>query len=225
MTTFTRVLLNPAKRGGRKLLLDPQSMHAAVRAAFPPDISEASGRVLWRADSSGHQHVLYIVAPEAPDAAHLIEQAGWATRPAETIDYDPLLDRIRLGQEWRFRLRGNPVQSVKGSADRGVVRPHVTVEYQALWLKERAPRHGFELIGASDDDPAQAFVRISDRKNLDFGRRRGAGGERDRVQLRTALFDGVLRVTDVEEFRGALVKGVGRAKAYGCGLLTLAKPG
>lgn len=225
MTTFTRVMLNPAKRGGRKLLLDPQSMHAAVRAAFPPDLVTGAGRVLWRLDSNGHEHLLYIVAPEAPDAMHLVEQAGWSTRPPATIDYDALLDGLRIGQEWRFRLRGNPVHSVKGHGDRGVVKPHVTVEQQAQWLIDKSGRHGFELIGADEEGAAQSFVRVSDRRDVGFGRRRPGAESRDRVQLRTALFDGLLRVTDREAFRDTLVNGLGRGKAYGCGLLTVARPG
>ena len=39
---------------------------------------------------------------------------------------------------------------------------------------------------------------------------------------RKAQFDGVLRITDVELFRKSLLSGMGRGKAYGMGLLTLA---
>ena len=35
MTTFSKFLLNPNRRTARKLLLDPQKMHATVRAMFP----------------------------------------------------------------------------------------------------------------------------------------------------------------------------------------------
>jgi CRISPR system Cascade subunit CasE len=37
-----------------------------------------------------------------------------------------------------------------------------------------------------------------------------------------ATYDGILTVTDPALLRRALCHGVGRAKAYGCGLLTLA---
>ena len=103
MTTFTRVLLNPGKREGRSLLLNPQAMHAAVRGLFPPDLRSDAGRVLWRVDSSSaHTHLLYVVAPEVPDAAELVERAGWVTRPAQSADYRPMLDGLRTGQEWAF---------------------------------------------------------------------------------------------------------------------------
>ena len=43
-----------------------------------------------------------------------------------------------------------------------------------------------------------------------------------KVTLRTVVFEGVLTVRNLEHFKHALVSGIGRAKAYGCGLLTIA---
>ena len=40
----------------------------------------------------------------------------------------------------------------------------------------------------------------------------------------SVLFEGELIVTDVEAFRAALVKGIGSGKAYGFGLLSIARP-
>ncbi|WEV73650.1 type I-E CRISPR-associated protein Cas6/Cse3/CasE [Bifidobacterium sp. ESL0798] len=42
------------------------------------------------------------------------------------------------------------------------------------------------------------------------------------MTISTALFDGLLEVADAEKFRHALCFGVGRAKGFGCGLLTVA---
>lgn len=108
MTTFTRILLNPQKRGGRRLLTDPQAMHAAVRSCFPPDLDESDARILWRVDRREHEHVLYIVGPDSPERDVIVDQAGWASRPGETADYRPLLDSLRTGHERAFRLTANP---------------------------------------------------------------------------------------------------------------------
>ena len=78
MSTLTRIYLNPRKRGGRKLLTNPEAMHAAVRSAFPPDIDASSARVLWRADSQGDEHILYIVGPVSTPIC------TWRWRPAAT---------------------------------------------------------------------------------------------------------------------------------------------
>ncbi|MBC3186606.1 type I-E CRISPR-associated protein Cas6/Cse3/CasE [Corynebacterium sp. zg-331] len=209
MTTFTKVLLNPQRRGARTLLLNPQAMHAAVRSAFPPDLSEEDARVLWRVDHRGHEHVLYIVGSEKPDAANIIEQAGWDTRPAQSADYALLLGKLMRGQQWRFELVANPVKSSPVPGKRGLITPLVG-EGQLDWLAQRAPGAGFRLLDAA----------TTGQETLRFRRGRGS----NHVTLRTARFSGVLEVEDVDKLRATLTHGIGRARAYGCGLLTLARP-
>ncbi|WBT08236.1 type I-E CRISPR-associated protein Cas6/Cse3/CasE [Corynebacterium sp. SCR221107] len=211
MTTLTRVLLNPERRQARRLITNPQVMHAAVRAAFPPDLNE-SARVLWRLDKREHEHVLYIVGPEASDASHIVEQAGWATRPAEIANYAPFADALLRGQHWNFELVANPTKSVpvKGGK-RGKVVPLVGDEGQSAWLLDRAQRHGFV---------AKECV-IVERNHLRFAK--SAEDNRRKVTLGTVRYRGVLEVTSPELLRAALFGGIGRGRAYGCGLLTLAQ--
>jgi len=42
-------------------------------------------------------------------------------------------------------------------------------------------------------------------------------------KIQTVMFDGVLTVTDAEAFNSQVTKGIGPAKAFGCGLLSLAR--
>jgi CRISPR system Cascade subunit CasE len=44
-----------------------------------------------------------------------------------------------------------------------------------------------------------------------------------RVSLYTVTYEGILEITDVELFKEVLTKGIGRGKAYGCGMLTIAR--
>jgi len=37
----------------------------------------------------------------------------------------------------------------------------------------------------------------------------------------TLLFDGVITMTDTEAFNNIIAQGIGRAKAFGCGLLMI----
>lgn len=228
MTTLTKVLINPARRQGRKLLTDPQSMHAAVRAAFPPDLDESSGRVLWRADTNGHEHALYIVGPEKPSGQHIVEQAGWDTRPAQIAEYDRFLAAFKKGQRWHFELVANPTfaQTVEGK--RSKIKAHVSVPHQLGWLYDKAGKCGFSLAPRASDEvsdqerqrwePTEAPTVI-ERKTLDFRRGRSSA----RVHIVTARFAGVLEVTDPDLLRAALTQGIGRARGYGCGLMTLAR--
>lgn len=229
MITFTRILLNPQKRGGRRLLSNPQAMHAAVRASFPPDLDDSAARILWRVDHDGHEHTLYVVGPEEPDRAVIVDQAGWSTRPGDTADYEPLLDGLRMGHERSFRLTANPVRSLSSDgAKRGKLVPHVTPAQQVTWLVDKAPELGFEVRPSSPsgtaEDPAPDVI-VNRREDLSFSRRDDALPRPGTVTLRTARFDGSLRVTDVAKFRRTLTHGIGRGRAYGCGLLTLARLG
>lgn len=218
MTTLTRILLNPARREGRKLLNNPQALHAAVCASFPPDINTDSGRILWRIDHRNHEHILYMVGPEAPTGTHLVEDAGWMTRPQETADYDRFLSRLMVGQQWQFELLANPTYNEYREGKRGAVKAHVTAEHQLNWLMNRSENHGFSLLAG--DEPT---ARVIGREVLSFNKNdKGTQHKRHRVRIHTARFEGVLQVTDVEALAYSLRNGIGRARGYGCGLLTLA---
>lgn len=215
---LTRMALNPARRCFRELVASPHRMHAAVLAAFPPDVptSESSGRVLWRVDrGAGQQADLYLASPDEPDLTHLAEQAGWPTRPTwETRDYAPLLARLAAGQRWAFRLTANPVRRARPSVDsKRRLSAHVTAGQQRDWLLVRAAGHGFAVPAGRAGAPD---VVVRERRIVQFRR------DEATVTLALASYEGVLEVTDPERFRSALVQGIGRAKGYGCGLLTLA---
>lgn len=223
---FSRIPINPARRGTRAFLSSPQVTHAAVMASFPPELLEhpdPAGRVLWRIDQQGKQIHLYVVSPAEPDFTHIVEQAGWPTTGAwATRKYGQLLDTLAVGQHWHFRLTANPVRSIKSgssaveSRQRGRVTG-LTASEQLDWLRRKAVDAGFVLAPGTaehhEDD-----VRIVARNSLSF--RRGSG----RVSLSTATFEGTLTVTDTEQLTTALTHGIGRGKGYGCGLLTLAPP-
>lgn len=219
--TLTRLYVNPARRGGRKLILNPQAMHAAVRASFPPDIDENHGRLLWRLDQREHTHTLYIVGPERPDVANIVEQAGWETRPGQTADYDAFLSKINRGQRWHFEIVVNPViAKSRGEGKRGRRVPLASADSQLGWLIERSARHGFTIV--PNEETQQPDARVVGRDELNF--RHGKDDDRrSRVSLRAVRIEGTLEVSDAELLRETLVQGIGRGRAYGCGLLTLAK--
>jgi CRISPR system Cascade subunit CasE len=93
------------------------------------------------------------------------------------------------------------------------------------WLLQRAESWGvqFPLSSAAteDDDPPPADVRINARSRRSFQRRT----KDPRVVLQVVTYEGHLVVKDAERLRHLLLAGIGRAKAYGCGLLTLAPSG
>ncbi|WP_327651993.1 type I-E CRISPR-associated protein Cas6/Cse3/CasE [Micromonospora aurantiaca] len=219
---LTRFQINPARRGARKLLGSPQAMHAAVRAAFaaPEDYERDGARTLWRLDAQVSTTVyLYITSPGRPDLTHLVEQAGWPTTDAwVTRDYGGLLDSLRPGQDWAFRLTANPVHSGRKTADSKETQRfgRLREEDQVNWLMSRAADRGFRVATQQDGRPN---LRLHHSQTLNF--KRGL----TKVTLATVTYDGILQVADAEAFRRALRGGIGHGKAYGCGLLTLAPAG
>jgi CRISPR system Cascade subunit CasE len=219
MVYLTRFRINTARRSARKLFTSPQAMHAAVLAGFadPPACGDGRPRVLWRLDGAGHDQVLYIASPGEPDLSHLVEQAGWPTTETwQTRKYADFLAALEAGQRWAFRLTANPVRNGRVDSRPGTRRlGHVTVDQQRQWLLSRAERAGFRLPKAATGEPD---IIVHGRQTYSFPRDGG------RVTLRVATFDGHLEVVDAEAFRTALTTGIGHAKAYGCGLMTLARP-
>lgn len=216
---LTRMYLNPRRRQTGRFLRDPQAMHAAVESAFPPHTS--NGRRLWRIDGEGENTKLLLLSEEPPSLEHVQEQAGWQTSSWETRPYEPLLTRLRRGQQYGFRLVANPVHTVTLPSGEKKRVAHVSARHQLQWLAERAEHIGVEFLppkpepDGADHEGIESAVKLSSRETLRFRR-----GEQQ-VTLARAQFDGTLEVANVDALRQALVQGIGRAKAYGCGLMTL----
>ena len=243
---LTKIDLDPARRLARKYLGSPQVMHAVVLKATGGDDGDGPGRVLWRADRGPTMTTLYLLSPSEPDCTQLVAEAGAAGTRSLTLDYSPFLATLDAGQVWAFRLTANPSYAApRGPEVRGKRYGHVTVEQQRQWLIERTPRYGFELVpvpgtkAAEADDAASgtaattsadvsavaasASVVVVRRERPVFGRRNPDRDRRDRVTINRTVYEGMARVTDPDALRRALVAGIGRSKAYGCGLMTLAR--
>ena len=222
---LTKIALAPERRLARKFLGSPQAMHAVVMSVTGGHDGNGPGRVLWRVDR-GVTTALYILSPLEPDCSRLVAEAGTAGTQARTLDYSPFLASLDAGQLWAFRLAANPSYSAsRGPGVRGQRYGHVTVEQQRLWLMDRVPRFGFELmpVDHANGEGIDKAVLVAYRERPVFNRRRPGGEGYDRVTINRTVYEGVLRVTDPEPLRRALIAGIGRSKAYGCGLMTLAR--
>jgi len=184
-----------------------------IAASFPSPLdSEAVKRHLWRVDKLGYSLFVLVTSPNKPDFSHLIEQIGWPASEQnwQTAPYDPFLTHLKQGQQWQFRLRANPTYSkkdVEGPGKRGKIIPCETIDAQKAWLEVRMMKHGVTLNG----------FELTSREVNRFDRNGRT------ITLNTATFEGILTVVDPDLLREAMIYGIGRAKAYGCGLLTLAR--
>lgn len=202
---LSRIKLNTSTRNTIKFFSSLQVAHAAIEAAFA---DTDNTRKLWRLDNyQGNPYVL-LLSQNEPDLTSFIAQFGYPSEKGEIRNYQKILDLVQTGAEYRFRLCANPVRSIKQeTAGRGKVTAHVTVAQQEDWLREKSERLGFEALQFA----------VVHRETKKFKR------QSQYVTLSIATYEGVLKIKDEAVFRKTLVNGIGRAKSYGCGLLTLAK--
>ena len=244
MPYLSKIRINPMRNAGRDMLASPQIVHAMVQQGIA--VQPVAERTLWRWEPTNpHQPHLLVLTETRPDWTHITEQAGWTHADGEhfTIrDYQPLFAHLALGRQFAFKLTANPVQNTNNpikptpaqservAADakkRSQRMGHRTAAHQLGWLLKRQQHLGF-TIPHTQLPPGEVGtelasvpnVRITARDSIRF--RKGKERNGPQITLATATFEGVLTVTDTVAIRAALLNGIGPAKAYGCGLLTLA---
>ena len=206
--------------------------------------------VLYRAEEHPRTGVTQLLVQSAhePDwsrlpVGYLADTRGEADNPAcRAIDHAwaaiadgmPLVFRLRANPAKRINKTTNPDDKLKGK------RVELQTEAEWLgWLERKACDAGFELleVSATADgakqreqveeifgfDPAgERPERIVDTRANPGTKVHGGRRETGRLTFGAVLFEGRLRVTEADRFREALATGIGPAKAYGFGLLSIA---
>jgi CRISPR system Cascade subunit CasE len=179
--------------------------------------NEDSG-FLFRIDPEPHGGVVILVQSSLkPDWDYAFQNAPFLATGWELEDYDP---QFTPNQRLQFRLRANPIRraceksrDASGkSLDAKWVGKRIPVPFDQLhgWLSRHADKSGFRLVGNPIIGPGYVYFS---KTGL-----RGSGH-----RLLSVLFEGVLEVTDPVAFVKTLQAGIGSGKAFGFGLLSLAK--
>ena len=137
----------------------------------------------------------------------------------------PAYQTLREDQVLAFRLRANPTKRIgKTNADLPGKRVAIVREEEQIeWLagkgrgEEKADSGGFELLM---NEGAPMVTVVPEGKK--YGRKTENGRRHEMTHV-AVLFEGLLRITDAEAFRRMLMRGIGSAKAFGFGLLSIAK--
>jgi CRISPR system Cascade subunit CasE len=217
---LSKLTFNVQSREFRRDLADVHDMHRTVMSAFSQHPNAAAFRqahnVLWRLDPTGAGYLQYVQSDTEPDWTKL--PTGHLTQPAEVRSLQPVLDAVRAGGKYSFRLVANPTRCVHDD-ERPEVRKRVPLtdpERQFGWLVGKGDQNGFVIPSARGGGPDVTFSALP--------RLIGKRHEKAKITINAVRFDGHLVVTDAEAFTAAIATGVGRAKAYGCGLFSLARP-
>ena len=238
---YSRLLLNVQSSQVRKDLASDHEMHRTVMSAFA-DLRLAeesnlrqrqnadSGSILWRVDRDRRRGIVMLLVQSelSPDWQPLRDRyPGYVTTPSDS-DLPPIsmMDRtlsFSPGKVFQFRLRANPTRKERTEGRKNGRRLGlVTPEEQRAWLKRKAADEssGFQL-GRFDVVPNPDSQRHGGTANV-IGEDQRATITRQLTHV-AAIFEGTLSVTVPELFQQTLRSGIGSAKAFGFGLLSIAR--
>ncbi len=195
--------------------------HRLVWALFPGS-RDQDRDFLWREDTPGgnpgRSATFTVLSARPPVDAHNLFE----------IESKPFAPDLAAGDRLGFALRANPVVSSRapGSRERGkrhdvvmdrlfrlpkgvrgAERQAAIEEAARSWLTDQGGRHGFHL----EPDVLRADGYLQVRLPRENGQKP--------AQFSVLDLEGRLEVTEPERFTATLSAGLGKAKAFGCGLM------
>lgn len=199
---LTQLSLNRLDRKTMKMLADVYKLHQTILQGF--SAYQDCDRVLFRVEPEEHNALVSVLIQSTlePDW-NLLKETGKSVVSAKTKKFSP---QLLAGDVLRFRLRANPTVCREGKRY-GLIRDESLRE----WLTKKEAKIGAKFIDIASMDEGY----INGNKN--------DGQTRHRVNLKVARFEGVVRVINPEIFVHTLKDGIGPAKAFGCGLLSIAR--
>jgi CRISPR system Cascade subunit CasE len=202
------------------------------RSTAPYLVHQAVADLFGERDDRGY---LYRVTGEWPGGANVLVLSAAAPLPPARVGSPPHRRAVHVesrdfapalapGDMLDFELRLNATQVVTDPDSGRKVR---TDAWEATWRADRdTPCTPHDVYGAylrrKLSDVADVLeARVTERSEV-----RARRGDRPRpIRFVAANVIGTLRVTDPARLVEQVAAGVGRAKAFGCGLVCLSRPG
>jgi len=181
---------------------NPYDWHRALWRLFP-DQPQGKRAFLFRVEQQQPRQGALVLL-QSPTAPTPYDEAVRVIAEPKQLDLSALPEGVSL----RFRLTANVIKTIRDAEhpERPVRVPLLKEEQQLEWLvRKLAPSAEVETVAITPNPP------------LFFKRKSQAG------KLVTTVFDGQLRVIDPDVFRTLIENGVGAAKSFGCGLLSVAR--
>jgi len=202
---LTQLRLDPRSAEARRDLADPYDMHRTLVRAFVHDERETPPRFLWRLEAlrAWDSPIVLVQSNQVGDWNYVRGRPGYllGDEAPTTKAFEPGTLH-GPGARCRFRLAANPTVTRLGK------RYGLAGEVEQLaWLSRQGQRMGFAVDA----------VMVARSETLQ-GHKAG-----QRLSLLRVLYEGVLTVHDPSALAQAQVAGIGPGKAFGCGLLSLAR--
>ena len=231
---LSRLILKPRSRRVQRELADPYEMHRTLLNAFPNGKIHVERKdddavgLLFRLDEDPRQGLISVLVQSktAPDWGFLAGKADgrgqpYLLPPEQMPDDKPnpavtefdLASKLRPGQTLAFRLRANPTKRLgKDAGEHHHQRVGLLKEEEQLnWLKRKIEAAGGALLSARISGEAELRGKLFTEKDV-----------ARRMRFVSAQFDGILQVVDADKMHAAIANGIGSAKGFGFGMLSLA---
>jgi CRISPR system Cascade subunit CasE len=223
---LSKLSFNTRNRKSFRAFQSPYYLHTALLKAFPSykKTNDFAG-ILFRQERKLDRDLWIAVLVQSlmsPDWELLKKDLGNAfqyDRPKEISKLE-----FRDGKRLYFRLRANPIKTIRDENGRknnkGEIKrcrvPLLKENQQIAWLEKKGREVRQGISGG---------FQINSCRVIDEGDwKHKKKGENDPIRIHTVLFEGVLTVREATFFlEEAVKKGIGPAKSFGCGLLSLAK--
>jgi len=181
------------------------TLHGSLWELFPnrpDDARDFLFRVEW--EKTGVGATILMLSQKEP------------TSGIDSVEIKALRDyslKLLEGQRFRFLLKANPVKTIKDEKGRknakGDIKncrvPLIKEEEQRQWLMRR-----LEGVAVLEEMQISPCIPLYFRKGKQAGK------------IVPVRFEGVLKVIDPQVINELVAKGIGPAKALGCGMLSLA---
>lgn len=186
---------------------NPYEIHRILWNLFPSD-ADAQRDYLFRVERMGQQQAeILLQSQRKPECA---------TRDASLLATREYVPRLRSGQRLRFMIIGNPVKTIQDESGRlnrqGEVKkcrvPLIRDEEWRQWLERK-------LAGCAELETLIAEKRLP--MNFRKAKERRVG------KIQPVRFQGVLKVENEAALMDLIENGIGPAKGFGCGMLSLAR--
>lgn len=206
---LARIRLNPHSRAVQRDLRDATEMHRTLMRMVPNDLGDNPRQetgLLFRIDESEESSTLLVQAAVPLDSTGL--PAGYGE--VQIKELKPMFTALRPGLNVRYRIAVNPAKRerlpLERKNQRGKIVPLAGAEADQWWTR-RATESGLHLT---------SLLPIALRAV------RPQGKKASPMRHSLIRYDGTATVTDPDALTQALLRGVGRGKSYGAGLLSLA---
>ncbi|MFD7450571.1 type I-E CRISPR-associated protein Cas6/Cse3/CasE [Kitasatospora sp. NPDC059827] len=208
---LTRIIPDQRSRDARRDSDHAIDLHHRMMSLFPDSVADTEARrrlgVLFRTESTTAGQQILLQSAQPPDLDRL--PAGYGQAATKTLS--PLLEALRDGLQVRYRIAANPIRR-PSRATRELYQLKAVVPLQGAaaedWWTRQSEATGLTL----------ATLRSTP---LDAARGRRRSDQRP-IQHDRVLFEGTAVITDADRLRTRLTDGIGKGKAYGCGLLSIA---